>query len=342
VRPSVAALGERAALAVDTLVGLPAPYPGPYMDAWLGLIRARALISAVRLGVFEALPGTTPEVAARTGCQAERLDVLLEALQAMRYVRRRRGRWRATRRTRASFGPAAALPLGATVGSLAASNWEVMAGLEDVLRGGAPPGLHDGSPTPAVWGGYQAAMVELNAMVAAPVLAALGHPRRLLDIGGGPGSFAAAACERWPDTEVVIADLPQAASLGRERITAAGLADRVRYVDGDARTSDVGSAYDAVTLLHVLHNVDRETGVGLLRAAGRAAAPTGTVTVLEIEGTRTLVGTLGSLTFCGWMGARAWVAADLEAMAAEAGLTGLRVRRPLRLGGSLLLQARPV
>lgn len=182
-------------------------------------------------------------------------------------------------------------------------------------------------------------MAELNAMVADPVLGTLGRPRRLLDIGGGPGSFAIAACSRWPEVEVVIADLSPATEIGRQRIAAAGVSGRVRYVEGDARTSGVGSGYDAVTLLNVIHNVDRETGVGLLRAAGAAAGPEGRVTVLEIEGSRTQIGTLASLTFCAWDGARAWTGGQLATMAQEAGLRDVDIKRPARIAGSVLLQA---
>lgn len=146
MKPALAAVAERIGLAFDGLLGLPAPYPGPYMDTWLGAIRARALISATRVGVFDALPGTTAQVASRTGCDQQRLEVLLEALRALRYVRIRRSTWCATRRTRALFGAGARMPLDATVGSLAATSWDMLGGLEDVLRGGDPPGLHDGSP----------------------------------------------------------------------------------------------------------------------------------------------------------------------------------------------------
>lgn len=226
--------------AADELVGLPAPYPGPYADAFLGMLRARAVVSASALGVWRALPGTVEELAQRTGTHPERLAVLLRALRALGYVHCRRGAWRASRRTRRFFGPAARTPLDATVGVLAASNWRVLAGLDDVIRGGSPPGLHGDEPDPATWVGYQASMVELNALVAAPVLDALGTPRRLLDIGGGPGAFALAACVRWPGVDVVVAELPQAASLGRERVRTAGRADRIRYIAGDAATAELG------------------------------------------------------------------------------------------------------
>ncbi len=327
-------------LASDALVGLPRPYPGPYMDAWVGLVRASALISATQIGVFDALPGTTSELAERTGCMTERLEVLLEALCAMHYLCLRRGRWRATRRARTSLVKrTAVMPLHATVGSLAASNLDVMRGLENVMRGREPPGLHDEFVEQSTWVGYQAAMAELNAIVADQVLNSMARPRRLLDVGGGPGTFAIAACRRWPDVEVVIADLPRAAEFGKARIAAAGLSERIRYVEGDARKVSLGDGYDAVTLLQVLHNVDRRTGVGLLHAARASMTTGGRITGLEMNGSATLIGTLASLTFCAWMGARAWTPDQLREMVSEAGFCDVRVEQPLRLMGSLLFHA---
>lgn len=335
-----ARVAERLGLAGDALVGLPRPYPGPYVDAWMGLVRAQALVTATRIGVFEALPGTTAHLAAQTGTQPQRLEVLLEALRTTGYVRRRTTIWRPTRRTRGFLAPGAAMPLNATVGSLVHAVGGVLRGYEDVLRGADPPGLHDGEPDAETWRGYQAAMVELNAMASAPVLDALGTPRRLLDIGGGPGAFAEAACARWPDVEAVIADLPQAAALGRERIAAAGLAGRVRYVEGDARVTELGTGFDAVTLLQVLHNLDHETCVGLLRAAGAAAGPVGTVTILDLDGPATQVGALASVVFSAWMGSRVWTAAELTDMAGQSGLRDIRETRPAMLPGSVIVQAR--
>lgn len=335
-------LAERIGLGADAVVGLPAPFPAPYVDAWVGLLRARALITAVRVGVFDALPGSTEEVAQRCGTVPERTAVLLEALRSLRYVRRRGAAWRATRRARPFFGPGAKVPLEATVGELAAANWDAMTGLDDVVRGGDPPGLHDRPADDPVWVGYQAAMAELNALSADLVagMLPLREPRRTLDIGGGPGAFAAALCRRHPSVSVVVADLPPAAALGRERIERAGLAGRVTYVEGDATATDLGEGYDAVTLNSVLHNVDRDTALALLAKARACAAPGALVAVLEVEGAGTQIGALASLVFCAWMGARAFTGDELRTLAAEAGLRDARLRRPLRLNGSVLLLAR--
>lgn len=143
-------------------------------------------------------------------------------------------------------------------------------------------------------------------------------------------------CARWPQVEVVVADFADAAALGRERLIAAGLEHRVAYVAGDARTSALPEGFDVATLLSVLHNVDRPTAVSLLRRAGETSRR---VVALELEADRTQVGAMGSLTFCGRMGSRAWRKDELGSMARDAGLTDVHVKRPPRLPGSVLVTA---
>lgn len=118
------------------------------------------------------------------------------------------------------------------------------------------------------------------------------------------------------------------------------LSRRFRFrsdVAGDARTSDLGCAHDVVTLLQVLHNVDRAASVQLLRAAAGGVRPGGLFVVLEIEAASTLMGSLASLAFTGWMGSRTWTAQQLTEMAADAGVCDVRAQRPAKLPGSVLL-----
>jgi precorrin-6B methylase 2 len=47
--------------------------------------------------------------------------------------------------------------------------------------------------------------------------------RRLLDVGGGLGSYAVAFCQRYPDLEATILEHPKIVRLTRRAIRAAGL-----------------------------------------------------------------------------------------------------------------------
>lgn len=341
---------ERAGLAASRLGIVPPPLPLPFFDAYLGLMAARALMAATSLGVFAALaeqPDGTAGLARRTGLVEERLDVLLTALVTLGYLRCRRGRYRLTRTARRWLAPGARRGLDAVVGRLAYWNWRGMDALEDVLRGGAPIGLHERAPDDPFWPDYQAAMAQI-ATISADVVARtipIEHPRRLLDLAGGPGVHAAAMCRRHPSLRATVVELEAAAALGREGLANGGLADRIVYLSGDLFTADLGTGHDVVTAHSILHNLTSERSVELLRRARDALRPGGTVAVLEIERPPpgrpgSLIASVGSLAFLTYDGTRCLTAAELRHFFAKAGLTQIEERRPPQLSGSVIVLGR--
>jgi demethylspheroidene O-methyltransferase len=93
--------------------------------------------------------------------------------------------------------------------------------------------------------------------------------RCLLDIGGGDGSFLAAAATRAPDLELQLFDLPAVADRARMRFEAAGLAGRATAFGGSFQTGLLPVGADLVSLVRVLHDHDDEDVMGLLRAIHR-------------------------------------------------------------------------
>ena len=66
-----------------------------------------------------------------------------------------------------------------------------------------------------------------------------------------------------------------------ENAAAAGVADRVRTIPGDAFEVDLGGDYDLVLLPNFLHHFDAETNERLLRKVHGALAPGGRSITLE-------------------------------------------------------------
>jgi hypothetical protein len=108
-------------LAASRLAAVPPPLPLPFIDAFLGLMAVRALMAATSLGVCAAL-AERPDRRRRPGAQHRvgggPLGVLLSALAALGYVRRRGGRYRLTRTARRWLAPGARQGLDALVGPL--------------------------------------------------------------------------------------------------------------------------------------------------------------------------------------------------------------------------------
>lgn len=165
--------------------------------------------------------------------------------------------------------------------------WQAWSDLPQVLRAGHPAAPREA----AILGeredwtrdfirGMDDVTRELAPQVAGQL--ELGDARVLLDVGGGPGTYAAAFLAAHPALrEVRLFDLPQALSVGRERLAARGLLDRVRLVEGDFCVNELGSGVDVVWVSQVFHSQDEEGCRMLVEKAWRALNPGGMLAVHE-------------------------------------------------------------
>jgi len=116
--------------------------------------------------------------------------------------------------------------------------------------------------------------------VDAAVAAAGREPRRILDLGTGTGLAARHLAARFPQAEVVGADLSPAMLEEARRLTPPELAARVRYEKADAAHLPFGAGeFDLVVLLnmipfaHELARVTSEGGAVAIVFSGGAGTP---------------------------------------------------------------------
>jgi len=95
--------------------------------------------------------------------------------------------------------------------------------------------------------------------------------RRLLDVGGGTGSWSIAVAERYPHLHATIFELPTVAEFAERRIAAEGLAARIDVVAGDALSDPLPSGYDVFLLANLVHHWSPETNLHQLRQVRSAA-----------------------------------------------------------------------
>lgn len=77
--------------------------------------------------------------------------------------------------------------------------------------------------------------------------------KRLLDIGGGHGLYAIAACQQNPNLKAVVFDKPHVIDLTREFIRAYGMESRITVQGGDILKDEPGNGYDIVIISHLLY-----------------------------------------------------------------------------------------
>ena len=103
---------------------------------------------------------------------------------------------------------------------------------------------------------------------------------KLVDIGGGQGSFISAILKANPDLQGVLFDLESVVKAAPDVISAEGVSDRCEIAGGSFYDS-VPSGADAYILKHVLHDWDDETSLTILKNCHQAMAENGKLLVVE-------------------------------------------------------------
>ena len=107
----------------------------------------------------------------------------------------------------------------------------------------------------------------------------LGAAARLLDVGGGSGAFSIALCERNPALESTVLDFPAVVAVARDYRDAAGLADRIHLLAGDAVHSPWPGEQDVVLLSYLLSALADDEIDTVLAAAQACLRPGGLLLV---------------------------------------------------------------
>lgn len=106
--------------------------------------------------------------------------------------------------------------------------------------------------------------------------------KRLLDLGGGPATYAAMIAKYYPQLSCTVIDLPGVVEVAAELLEKEDMTDRVELVPGDYRTAVFPSGNDAVNFFGVLHQESPESILSLFRKAFDALEPGGIVNVLDM------------------------------------------------------------
>jgi 2-polyprenyl-3-methyl-5-hydroxy-6-metoxy-1,4-benzoquinol methylase len=104
---------------------------------------------------------------------------------------------------------------------------------------------------------------------------------KLLDVGGGVGTFSILLAEKNPELHAVVLDLPPVRELAEETIASYGLSDRISFQEGDFKASCRGKGYDVVLLANILHDNTEEACKRLLRQSHGALVEGGLIVVSE-------------------------------------------------------------
>lgn len=251
-----------------------------------GYWKTCALHAGVMLDVFTPLgDGGLPAsaLAVKCGCDARALGMLLNALAAMGLLAKSGQEYSLAEPAREFLDKQSPGYVGYAIRHhhRLMSSW---ARLPESVRTGRP--VRERAST----GGDAAdredflmGMFNL-ALAIAPGLARtidLSGRKRLLDLGGGPGTYAVHFCLANPGLAASVFDLAATKPFAESVSQRFGVSDRVDFLAGDYLQDPVPGGYDVAWLSQILHAEGREGCLTILRKAAGALTPGGVLYVHE-------------------------------------------------------------
>jgi ubiquinone/menaquinone biosynthesis C-methylase UbiE len=106
--------------------------------------------------------------------------------------------------------------------------------------------------------------------------------KRLLDVGGGPGTFSVQIAKEYPEISCIVLDLPDVVKIAGDLIEQQGISDRVKTLPGDYHEVDFPAGNDVVNILGVLHQESPEALQTVLNKAYEALVPGGLINVMDV------------------------------------------------------------
>jgi hypothetical protein len=126
-------------------------------------------------------------------------------------------------------------------------------------------------------------MYNLASRIAPGIVAAidLEGRKRLLDLGGGPGTYAIYFCLKNPDLTATVYDMPTTRPFAEKTITSFGLSKCISFMEGDYLTDDIRGTYDVALLSHILHGEGLDDCRMIIGKAASSLEPGGIIIIHE-------------------------------------------------------------
>ena len=252
-----------------------------------GFQPACILAAAADLDPFDALattPQTAVQVAFRLRCDQRGITALLDAMVALNLLTKRADRYLVPPAVAKALTSDGANSVLAMAQHQANCLWR-WSQLSKVVKTGRPaectPSIHGVKGDAASFIGAMHAINVQDADVVVRDLRPLRF-KRLLDVGGGSGTWTMAFLSQHPSATAIIFDLPHVVPMAEKRLTAAGLQKRVTLVAGDFYKSQLPPGADLAWVSAIVHQNCRQENQRLFSKIYQALDKGGRIAIRDI------------------------------------------------------------
>jgi SAM-dependent methyltransferase len=256
-------------------------HPGSLLETSGAYWQSCILHTAVKLDLFSLLETkalAAPEVAKCVQGDLRGVTMLLNALCAMDLLEQRQSRYRNTAPAADFLVRNADRYLGHIIlhHHFLMDSWN---NLEQGVLQGKPQRRRPTTDEVQRRTSFLMGMFNLASLQAPQVAATLdlSRARRLLDLGGGPGTYAIHFALANKGLCADIFDLPTTEPLARQTVARFNLQSRIDFQAGDYLQDPIEGRYDVVWLSHILHAEAPSDGRRLLTKAIASLVPGGLI-----------------------------------------------------------------
>lgn len=307
--------------------------PGKLLEISGSYWKTCALHAAVKLNLFSIIGDgelTSEKVAEHLNADNDGVERLLNALTAMELLIKSENKFKNTDGAKAFLVKSAP----AYVGYMIMHHYHLMESWnrldESVITG--KPVRQRMAVSSAEWRENFLMGMYNNAMGVAPKVIPeinLSGKRHLLDLGGGPGTYAIQFCLHNQNLNATVYDLSTTRPFAERTIAGFGLSHRIDFHDGDYTKMGVEGRYDVAWLSHILHGENPETCRGIVRKAVDALEPGGLIIIHEFILNDSMDGPLFPALFSlnmllGTEGGRSYSESQIGEMLSDAGAKNIR------------------
>ncbi|MFI6326155.1 methyltransferase [Nonomuraea sp. NPDC050556] len=320
----------------------------PMLADYFGVLGFHSLVAGARLGVFDALPASADDLAAKLQLDPRGTHALLRSLTGLGYLRVRRGRYHPTRPARLWLRTDSPSCLVEGFDFWERSATALWANLDKTIRTGQPAtsfyALTENDPELSrSFQAWTAALARRQGPAIARAIRVHRDARDVLDVGGSHTIHSTELLRLHPSLHATIIDLPEALN---SAVIEEPFRSRITLWPASFLEADLGEGYDVALLFNIVHGLSDAEAADLLARVAKALNPGGTIVVGDQfrgatagRASRTLLDLL-DLNYLLAIGGRIRTYPEVAAMLADAGFAGVRHRRPLRSPATELVVAR--
>jgi ubiquinone/menaquinone biosynthesis C-methylase UbiE len=243
--------------------------PEPILKIAKGFMAAKYLFVASEMQLFEALaggPASLDELANKTGVPSRTLGIVTAAMASLGLIERDGSRYR-NGETAARFlagDPDTDLrPMLRLLDEISYPDWQNLA--EVVRSDGRQPRFSKFTERQQQI--FSAGVEVFSAQGAAALATTYDFSRhhRVLDVGGGTGSFLVAVLRRYGALKGTLFDLPGACAVARQKLAKEPEGARIGVVEGDIFKDPLPDGHDALIVANTVHVFSAAHNIELMR-----------------------------------------------------------------------------